>query len=497
MSGRREWQAALKRRVSGIAHGTGRRPVLQWAYGGLIGAETAVASAWVRRRGRGPVDPGNLTLVVKTFERPAVLRRMLASIRRVFSGPVVVADDSRAPVAPHDPATRVVALPFDTGIGAGRNALLTAVETEYVFMTDDDMVLLPDFDVARVLDYLDRNPEVDVVGGRVVHLPLWRTADYSSAALYAEDGEPRVRRGTLIDGLPVAYKVPNFYIARTASVRAIGYDDKLKRVDHNDFFTSAYGRLVCVVDPAMVCLHAHSYFDAHYQSFRMDTSADQAWIAQKWGGRGASLPDADSGALTDAQRLALHHAALEVVARDLGVTLVHGGGPNSDRARISVIGGPDTLVAVLGTMGWRGARGQFTHPLWGELQLLPKAVEVADAVPALFAGVAGLARDAGRWPSPDGAAAEAGAGASGLRRSPRVGWVETEEAILAAPLPAGPVLTLTSPGDAVFAAFGDERRTPDAVGAEVLAVFDDPPAEAEEQLHGFVRLLVEQGLLDR
>ncbi len=348
-----------------------------------------------------------------------------------------------------------------------------------------------------MLDYLDRNPEVDVVGGRVIHLPLWRTADYSSAALYAEDGEPRVRRGTLIDGLPVAYKVPNFYIARTASVRAIGYDDKLKRVDHNDFFTSAYGRLVCVVDPAMVCLHAHSYFDAHYQSFRMDTSADQAWIAQKWGGRGASLPDADSGELTDAQRLALHHAALEVVARDLGVTLVHGGGPDSDRARISVIGGPDALVAVLGTMGWRGARGQFTHPLWGELQLLPKAVEVADAVPALFAGVAGLARDAGRWPSPDGAAAEAGAGASGLRRSPRVGWVETEEAILAAPLPAGPVLTLTSPGDAVFAAFGDERRTPDAVVAEVLAVFDDPPAEAEEQLHGFVRLLVEQGLLDR
>ena len=131
MGGRREWQAALKRRVSGIAHGTGRRPVLQWAYGGLIGAETAVASAWVRRRGRGPVDPGNLTLVVKTFERPAVLRRMLASIRRVFSGPVVVADDSRAPGAPHDPATRVVALPFDTGIGAGRNALLTAVGRTY------------------------------------------------------------------------------------------------------------------------------------------------------------------------------------------------------------------------------------------------------------------------------------------------------------------------------------------------------------------------------
>ncbi len=248
--GRQDWQDRLKHRVSRVAHGTGRRPVLQAAYGGLIGVESAAAAAWPGRRGRGPVDPGTLTLVVKTFERPAVLRRMLASVRKVFAGPVVVADDSRTPGRVDDPRTTVLALPFDTGIGAGRNALLDAVETPYVFMTDDDMVLLADFDVTRAIDYLERNPQVDVVGGRVVHLPLWRTADYSSAALYAQRGEPKVRQGTLIDGLPVAYKVPNFYIARTASVRSIGYDDRLKRVDHNDFFTSAYGRLVCVVDPA-------------------------------------------------------------------------------------------------------------------------------------------------------------------------------------------------------------------------------------------------------
>ena len=239
--GRQDWQDWLKHRVSRVAHGTGRRPVLQAAYGGLIGVESAAAAAWPGRRGRGPVDPGTLTLVVKTFERPAVLRRMLASVRKVFAGPVVVADDSRTPGRVDDPRTTVLALPFDTGIGAGRNALLDAVETPYVFMTDDDMVLLPDFDVTRAIDYLERNPQVDVVGGRVVHLPLWRTADYSSAALYAQRGEPKVRQGTLIDGLPVAYKVPNFYIARTASVRSIGYDDRLKRVDHNDFFTSAYG----------------------------------------------------------------------------------------------------------------------------------------------------------------------------------------------------------------------------------------------------------------
>lgn len=508
MGRRQDWQARIKQRVSRVAHGTGRRPVLQAAYGGLIAAQTAAASAWAGRRGGGPVDPGNLTLVVKTFERPGVLERMLASVRRVFSGPVVVADDSRTPLTLADPGVRVVALPFDTGIGAGRNALLAAVETEYVFMTDDDMVLLPDFDVARAVAYLDRNPGVDVVGGRVVHLPLWRTADYSSAALYAQRGEPRARQGTLIDGLPVAYKVPNFYIARTDAVRSIGYDDRLKRVDHNDFFTSAYGRLVCVVDPKMVCLHAHSYFDAHYQSFRMDTSADLAWIAQKWGGRDESLPEA-SGGLTPAQRHAFHHAAVEVVARDLGATVVHGGGPDSERARISVVGDAEPLLAVLGTMGWRGGRGHLTHPLWGELQVHHD--EGAEgAVPATFAGIPGLAREAGRWP---GVGLEGSSGwqdpkdhgGSATRkclvgdvcRSPRAGWLETDEVVLAAPLPAGPVLTLSTPGDALFLAFGSDPRSPDEVVAEVLAAFDDPPADAEGQLHGFVRLLVEQGLLER
>ena len=494
--GRQDWQDRLKHRVSRVAHGTGRRPVLQAAYGGLIGVESAAAAAWAGRRGRGPVDPGTLTLVVKTFERPAVLRRMLASVRKVFAGPVVVADDSRTPGRVDDPRTTVLALPFDTGIGAGRNALLDAVETPYVFMTDDDMVLLPDFDVTRAIDYLERNPQVDVVGGRVVHLPLWRTADYSSAALYAQRGEPKVRQGTLIDGLPVAYKVPNFYIARTASVRSIGYDDRLKRVDHNDFFTSAYGRLVCVVDPAMVCLHAHSYFDAHYQGFRMDTAADLAWIAQKWGGHDASLPTAEGG-LTAGQRLAFHHAAVEVVARDLGVTVVHGGGPDSEAARISVPGDAEPLLAVLGTMGWRGSRGHLTHPLWGDLQVHPAGEGVADTAPASFAGITGLAVDAWRWPVPEAGGDVGGPAASGIRRSPRAGWLDAGEVVLAAALPAGPVLTLTSPGDLVFAGFGPGRRPADEVVAEVLAAFDDPPADAAEQLDGFVRLLVEQGLLER
>ena len=51
----------------------------------LIGAQAAVASAWAGRRGRGPVDPGNLTLVVKTVCAPpstTISRRPLSQGRR-------------------------------------------------------------------------------------------------------------------------------------------------------------------------------------------------------------------------------------------------------------------------------------------------------------------------------------------------------------------------------------------------------------------------------
>lgn len=485
----------LRAWLSRAAHGPGDRPVFRAGYGALVATETALAAAWSARRRVPPADPGNLTVVVKTFERPHVLRRMLASLRRVYAGPVVVADDSTTPFTPDDPGVRVLSLPFDTGVGAGRNALLAAVDTEFVFMADDDMVLLPDFSVDRPLAYLARNPDVDVVGGRVIHLPLWRTADYSAAALFAYPGEPRARQGTLVDGLPVSYKVPNFYVARTAAVRAVGYDDRLKRVDHNDFFTSAYGRLLCVVDPAMVCLHAHSFFDAHYQSFRMDTSADLALLSAKWsGGRTAAAPEA-SGGLRGDQRVALHHAAVEVVARDLGIVPVHLGTPTDVVAAVR-LPAPERgrLLPVLRTLGWAGSTGHLTHPLWGELSVTTGEAD-GSATPASFATVTGLSADAAAWPPP--VARDAGGDPGGrVRWSPRAGFVDDGEVVVGAPLPSGPVLTLGTPGDLVWEVAGPSGRPLPEVVAEVLAAYDDPGPDAAAQLRAYVTDLVGRGLLE-
>lgn len=481
----------LSRLLSAAAHGTQELPAFRAAYEAVVAVETA-AARWGRTPRRvSPVAPDSLTLVVKTFERPQVLRRMLASVRRVYSGPIVVADDSRVPYRSDDPLVTVLALPFDAGVGAGRNALLDAVATQYVWMADDDMVVLPDLDIARVLGYLERNPGVDLVGGRVVNLPLWRTADYSAAALFAYEGAPRLVEGTIVDGLPVYYKVPNFYVARTDAVRAVRYDDRLRRVDHNDFFTSAYGRLACVHDRALVCLHAHSHFDPHYQAFRMDTAADLAYLGEKWRGRGVSrLATGESGGVGETTLRALHHAALQVVAGDLGVRVVHGGPGGAPRVLVPARDAA-RYVGALTQLGWRSEGRRLVHPLWGGVVVEPG---VEGGVPAAFAGVAGLAAGAGEWPEPT-AAPGAAVGGRRVRWGERVGWVDEGERISAATLPLGPVVTLEPPADSLWEAVGPAGLTSDEVVAAVLAAYPDAPPEAADQLRGVLADLTARGLL--
>ncbi|MDO5737283.1 MAG: glycosyltransferase [Propionibacteriaceae bacterium] len=207
---------------------------------------------------------------------------MLGSLRRVFDGPIVVADDSRTPQTFADPGIQEVHLPFDSGVAHGRNAALAEVGTEFVMSVDDDFVFTADVDLNRVVDYLRRNPEVDIVGGAVINLPLLQVVDYSTAQLFAYRGEPVLPLGTVVDGLPVLFKVPQFFIARTDRLRMVGWDDSLKRVDHNDFFTRAYGILLTVHDEGFYCLHAQPKFDEHYQSFRRDTDADFRYLHRKW-----------------------------------------------------------------------------------------------------------------------------------------------------------------------------------------------------------------------
>lgn len=290
--------ALNRRRLRDAMRGPGGAP-LRLAYRIGVSVElTGVAVA--ARLGRHRPDPSEraetarrVTVSVKTFERPAVARRFVRGARRVFDGRIVIADDSREPMSHPDPLVEVIALPFNSGVAVGRNAALDAVTTEYVLVTDDDIVFTASSDVDRARRTLDENPEVDVVGFLLVELPGWYANDHGPDALFTARDEPLLEWGTLVGGLPVRYKIPQVYLARTASVQKVRWDENIRMVDHKDFFSRAAGKLVVVLDMGNHVYHARTPFDPVYISYREDTQADLSYLSRKWGERARETSSTD------------------------------------------------------------------------------------------------------------------------------------------------------------------------------------------------------------
>ena len=437
-------EAGPRARTIALARSAATGPLrapLRALFNGAVSAQAAAGTLAARRHTVPAYAGGDVTLVVKTFERPDTLRRLVKTIRPVFAGPVLIADDSATPLTLTEAGMSVLPMPFDSGIGAGRSLLLERVDTEFVVMLDDDFILLPDFDIGRAVAYLRRNPEVDLYGGRVINVPHLTSTDYHRQPLLAHRGAPRIRQGVLVDGLPVLYKVPNFYLARTEAVRAVGYDRRLKRVDHNDFFTAAYGRLVCVQDGSWICLHARTVFDDSYQAYRTDMTADFAYLADKW-------RPADGG------------AAREVLPA---------AAPDPERADTLRVRTPDptALEKALRSAGWssRGRRG-LSHPAWGALAITsgpaPPGARAQEATPN-----PGPATNPGQAADPGSAAQK-----RVIACSPRTAWVESGDQLFAAVLPGGPIVALRGATAMAYDVIAAAGAPLDDVVAEVVAQFD-------------------------
>ena len=279
---------------------------LKRAMGGRGGAplraayRVATAGALVAVRGADrlaadPLDPGEraesaatVTMAVKTFKRPDVARRLVRSARRVFDGRIVVADDSPTPMSFDDPLVEVIAMPFNSGVSVGRNAALDAVDTEFVLVTDDDLVFTAATDVDAARRRLQACPDIDVVGFLRVELPRWMAHDFGPDALFEGHREPLRPWGELIDGLPVRYKIEQTYLARTEAIRRVRWDPNIRMVDHSDFFSRAAGEIVVVLDSSIRAYHARTPFDPEYTRYRLDIAPDQAYLGRVWRPRAAA-----------------------------------------------------------------------------------------------------------------------------------------------------------------------------------------------------------------
>ncbi len=249
------------------------RIVARPAYRALLRAQAAAATLVSRHPEQ--VDASSVTAVIKTFERPNACARLVRSLQRLYPAmPIVVVDDSREPRP--IPGTSLVSLPFDSGVGAGRQAGLEQVRTPFLLNLDDDFLLYRGTHLGAALDALSRHSQLDLVGGRVIDLPLFITHDFRRAALFPTKASSKVAPGTFLGAVEVLDKVPNFFLARTDAVRAIGWNPRLKRLDHADFFTRAKGKIVSGLLDEFRVLHLRDPFELEYRAFRDDLGPDHA-----------------------------------------------------------------------------------------------------------------------------------------------------------------------------------------------------------------------------
>uniref|UniRef100_A0A8C6RCH9 Beta-1,4-N-acetyl-galactosaminyl transferase 2 n=1 Tax=Nannospalax galili TaxID=1026970 RepID=A0A8C6RCH9_NANGA len=209
-------------------------------------------------------DPGlerklrNLvTIATKTFLRPHKLKTLLQSIREYYPDlTVVVADDSEKPLKIEDDYVEYYTMPFGKGWFAGRNLAISQVTTKYVLWVDDDFLFNNKTKIEVLVDVLEKT-ELDVVGGsvqgNVFQFRLLLEQSKNGDCLHRRSGSFQP-----LDGFPrctLTSGVVNFFLAHTDRLQRVGFDPRLQRVAHSEFFIDGLGTLLVGSCPEVIVGH--------------------------------------------------------------------------------------------------------------------------------------------------------------------------------------------------------------------------------------------------
>uniref|UniRef100_A0AAY4EJT3 Beta-1,4 N-acetylgalactosaminyltransferase n=1 Tax=Denticeps clupeoides TaxID=299321 RepID=A0AAY4EJT3_9TELE len=192
-----------------------------------------------------------VTVATKTFLRYDKLQDLIDSIRQFYPTiTIVIADDNEHPKPVNGPNIEHYIMPFGKGWFAGRNLAVSQVTTKYVLWVDDDFIFTANTKLEKLVDVLE-STTLDLVGGAVREVTGY-TASYRHTMSLEQGGDEgdclHIRRGFhhAIKGFPncvIADGVINFFLARTDKVQQVGFDPRLARVAHLEFFIDGLGTL--------------------------------------------------------------------------------------------------------------------------------------------------------------------------------------------------------------------------------------------------------------
>jgi len=225
---------------------------------------------------------GDITVGVKTFMRTPKLRVCLDSLAGLAWREVLVADDG--PIDAEREAMyaeasrrlplRLLRLPFDTGLAAGRNEIVRQCTAPYLLMLDDDMIVPPD--AGKLTEVLDENPEI---GG--VSCVLFEHGERKCTACNIRIdgrkvikefvGDAELRTTSSGQRYAVFDFVPNAALFRTACLQQLPWDPFYKiGKEHLDFYLAhkRLGRWKFAVSLDVEMGHHPEGSSASYGQFR-------------------------------------------------------------------------------------------------------------------------------------------------------------------------------------------------------------------------------------
>jgi GT2 family glycosyltransferase len=224
---------------------------------------------------------------ITTFKRPEAVAQLLRSIAPRYPDAAIYVGDQgevldenlydglaeELSAAGLVTAPDVRLLPFDCGLSAARNHLVTTTPREYKLILDDDFAFTDDTRIERFLRLLDTHPEAGIVGGNVhrdgeaelFDFRIDRTAGTTFRPI-VDDSPYSVRDG-------VRYRetdcVVNFALIRRDLFDHVLWDPELKVGEHGDFFFRMLDTPYSVLHtPDVAVDHLHPEEDPDYARYR-------------------------------------------------------------------------------------------------------------------------------------------------------------------------------------------------------------------------------------